>query len=56
MMERQAGPGIVPVANETHNSLTRVTKSGKTLRYDLHIIQQPERARACGAGAKGMLT
>ncbi|KAH6717734.1 velvet factor-domain-containing protein [Leptodontidium sp. MPI-SDFR-AT-0119] len=31
---------------------TRVTKSGRTIRYDLTVIQQPERARACGSGAK----
>lgn len=31
---------------------TRVTKGGRTLLYCLTVIQQPERARACGSGAK----
>jgi hypothetical protein len=35
-----------------HASLTRVTKEGRTLTYCLTVIQQPERARACGSGAK----
>ncbi|KAK2764253.1 velvet protein [Arachnomyces sp. PD_36] len=38
--------------NETEHSFTRITKEGKTLTYNLQVIQQPERARACGAGAK----
>ncbi|CZT09395.1 uncharacterized protein RCO7_07394 [Rhynchosporium graminicola] len=33
-------------------STTRETPNGRTLRYDLTVIQQPERARACGSGAK----
>ena len=33
-------------------SLTRVTKEGRTLTYFMTVIQQPERARACGSGAK----
>lgn len=43
---------IVAVCNETSSSLTRVTKEGRHLTYELIIIQQPERARACGSGAK----
>lgn len=35
-----------------HASLTRVTKEGRTLTYFMTVIQQPERARACGSGAK----
>ncbi|KAE8449730.1 hypothetical protein EG329_007505 [Mollisiaceae sp. DMI_Dod_QoI] len=31
---------------------TRVTKDGRHLKYRLNVIQQPERARACGSGAK----
>lgn len=34
-----------------NTSLTRNTKEGRTLTYDLTVIQQPERARACGSGA-----
>jgi hypothetical protein len=33
----------------------RVTKSGRRLFYKLTVIQQPERARACGSGPKCML-
>jgi hypothetical protein len=32
--------------------MTRVTKEGRKLTYRLKVIQQPERARACGSGAK----
>lgn len=30
----------------------RTTKEGRKLAYQLTVIQQPERARACGSGAK----
>ncbi|KAI9815781.1 MAG: velvet protein [Pycnora praestabilis] len=43
---------LIAVAHETKSSSTRVTKEGKKLTYQLHVIQQPERARACGSGAK----
>jgi len=43
---------ILAVANETENSMSRVTKDGRQLTYELKVIQQPERARACGSGAK----
>ncbi|KAF4554201.1 Velvet factor-like protein 2 [Elsinoe fawcettii] len=43
---------VIPVANETHASCVRVTKEGKKITYKLQVIQQPERARACGSGAK----
>lgn len=43
---------IIPVANETNSSASRVTKEGKKITYALQVIQQPERARACGSGAK----
>jgi hypothetical protein len=33
-------------------STSRVTKKGRKLTYCLTVIQQPERARACGSGAK----
>ncbi|KAJ5032924.1 uncharacterized protein L3040_009513 [Drepanopeziza brunnea f. sp. 'multigermtubi'] len=31
---------------------TRMTSTGRKLTYELKVIQQPERARACGSGAK----
>lgn len=30
----------------------RVTNEGRKLKYAMNVIQQPERARACGSGAK----
>lgn len=32
--------------------MERVTKEGRHLTYEMDVIQQPERARACGSGAK----
>ncbi|TKA32981.1 hypothetical protein B0A54_14367 [Friedmanniomyces endolithicus] len=43
---------IMPVDNENESSAARVTKDGKQLTYRLRVLQQPIRARACGAGAK----
>ncbi|KAK7539882.1 velvet factor-domain-containing protein [Phyllosticta citribraziliensis] len=43
---------IIPVPNETMSSSSRVTKEGKRITYSMQVIQQPERARACGSGAK----
>ncbi|KAF2182712.1 hypothetical protein K469DRAFT_728341 [Zopfia rhizophila CBS 207.26] len=43
---------IIQVPNETNSSTSRVTKEGKKITYALQVIQQPERARACGSGAK----
>lgn len=40
------------VANETIATFARRTKDGRTLKYEMSILQQPARARACGAGAK----
>lgn len=45
-------PSYIQVSNETKSSSSRVTKEGKTITYQLQVIQQPERARACGSGAK----
>lgn len=48
-------PMVVTAAmcrERAHASLTRVTKEGRTLTYFMTVIQQPERARACGSGAK----
>ncbi|OCK80351.1 hypothetical protein K432DRAFT_297828 [Lepidopterella palustris CBS 459.81] len=43
---------IIPVKNETNSSASRMTKEGKKITYRMQVIQQPERARACGSGAK----
>lgn len=44
---------MVKPENESIHSTTRKTVHGKTLTYTLNVKQQPERARACGAGARG---
>ena len=38
--------------NEDYNCTRRVTADGRTLTYALRVLQQPERARACGGGAR----
>jgi hypothetical protein len=43
---------LIAVSNETESSSVRTTKDGRNIRYNLKVIQQPERARACGSGAK----
>lgn len=43
---------IIPVNNETTNSASRITAGGRKITYVVTVIQQPERARACGSGAK----
>ncbi|KAL9045524.1 MAG: hypothetical protein Q9214_001442 [Letrouitia sp. 1 TL-2023] len=43
---------IMAVNNEKESSMTRVTKEGRRLTYEMVVMQQPERARACGSGAK----
>ncbi|KAL9124752.1 MAG: hypothetical protein Q9217_005948 [Psora testacea] len=40
------------VSHETLSSMTRTTRDGRQLLYRMKVVQQPERARACGAGAK----
>ena len=42
----------VAVNRENAQSFSRVTQDGRTLNYMMTVIQQPERARACGSGAK----
>jgi hypothetical protein len=44
--------GLIQVMNETVATAARVTRGGRRLTYKLEVIQQPERARACGSGAK----
>ncbi|KKA27479.1 hypothetical protein TD95_001990 [Thielaviopsis punctulata] len=43
---------LTPSSDGTPTTFERRTKGGRTLRYKLTILQQPERARACGAGSK----
>ncbi|EZF28521.1 hypothetical protein H101_07798, partial [Trichophyton interdigitale H6] len=43
---------ILHPPNETEHSSSRITREGKKITYSLRVMQQPERARACGAGAK----
>lgn len=47
-----ARPTMMPPHNETEHTVSRITREGKQLTYKLSVMQQPERARACGAGAK----
>ncbi|KAF2084714.1 hypothetical protein K490DRAFT_75664 [Saccharata proteae CBS 121410] len=42
----------IAVMNETESSSSRMTKDGRKITYRMRVIQQPERARACGSGAK----
>jgi hypothetical protein len=42
----------IAVSHETKSQFIRTTKDGRQIRYNLQVIQQPERARACGSGAK----
>ena len=44
--------GLMAVTNETESVMTRVTKEGRKLTYEMNVLQQPQRARACGSGAK----
>ncbi|KAF2209186.1 hypothetical protein CERZMDRAFT_70332, partial [Cercospora zeae-maydis SCOH1-5] len=48
-MER---PTVIPVDNETKSSISRTTAEGRLLTYEMTVLQQPVRARACGQGAK----
>ncbi|KAH8820466.1 velvet factor-domain-containing protein [Xylogone sp. PMI_703] len=41
-----------PAPHRADETMTRITKEGRKLTYCLSVIQQPERARACGSGAK----
>ncbi|KAL3481896.1 velvet factor-domain-containing protein [Aspergillus californicus] len=50
MAARAPVPTKLP--SETDAFVSRKTREGKNITYRLHVLQQPERARACGAGAK----
>jgi hypothetical protein len=41
-----------PSRDEVHR-IHRVTRENRSLWYQLTVLQQPERARACGSGMKG---
>ncbi|MCJ1439114.1 velvet protein [Xylographa pallens] len=43
---------IIPVSNETNSNMVRMTRDGRKLTYQMKVLQQPQRARACGSGAK----
>lgn len=42
----------IHVDNETKSTSVRTTVDGRTLTYTMNVLQQPQRARACGQGAK----
>ncbi|OAP65721.1 hypothetical protein AYL99_01693 [Fonsecaea erecta] len=39
-------------SNETKSSVTRYTIDRRRIRYSLEVVQQPEKARACGSGPR----
>ncbi|KAF1353545.1 velvet factor-domain-containing protein [Delphinella strobiligena] len=43
---------VIAVQNETNATTSRTTRDGRKITYKLKVLQQPERARACGSGAK----
>ncbi len=40
------------VPNETTNEFSRTTVDHRRITYTLNVVQQPEKARACGSGTK----
>ena len=50
MATTQAKPGNPQ--EPTSVVIDRKTKGGRSLQYRLTVMQQPERARACGSGSK----
>jgi hypothetical protein len=43
---------MVQPKNETKSEFSRKTVDGRILTYELEVVQQPEKARACGSGQK----
>ncbi|KAI1107320.1 velvet factor-domain-containing protein [Jackrogersella minutella] len=43
---------MAPQADRMYTREHRITKGGRHLWYQLEVLQQPERARACGSGPK----
>ncbi|KAL4936681.1 velvet factor-domain-containing protein [Aspergillus oleicola] len=50
VLRSEVGKPPEPIKYDAWTS--RTTREGKKLTYLLHVLQQPQRARACGAGAK----
>lgn len=50
-----ATPALIPADANRDNCvrIRRITRENRQLWYQLTVLQQPERARACGAGTKG---
>ncbi|KAH7133947.1 velvet factor-domain-containing protein [Dactylonectria macrodidyma] len=52
-------PAVAATSISSHSpqsvTVRRITKSGRQLIYELTVDQQPQRARACGSGAKSAL-
>lgn len=46
------GPPAPPTRIGETVILPRTTRDGRRLHYELKVLQQPERARACGSGPK----
>lgn len=46
------GPPAPPTRVGETVGLTRPTRDGRRIHYELKVLQQPERARACGSGPK----
>ena len=40
------------IPNETRNEFSRITVDHRRITYTLEVVQQPEKARACGSGNK----
>lgn len=49
-----ATPEVIPVKvqRDTVTHLHRITRGNRSLWYQMTVLQQPERARACGSGMK----
>ena len=52
-----ATPSAIPMnsARDTVTHIHRITRENRSLWYQMTVLQQPERARACGSGMKGKL-
>lgn len=49
-----SGPKTISIHDipETVATFSRTLQNGTKLEYRMQVLQQPERARACGQGAK----
>lgn len=50
-----ATPSAIPTnsSRDTVARIHRITRGNRSLWYQMTVLQQPERARACGSGMKG---